>query len=136
MAHKKGVGSSRNGRDSNPQYRGVKKFGGEQVVAGNIIVRQRGTTWHAGQHVARGRDHTLFALVPGLVNFYQADVAGKRRKLVGVVPGGQGSRDERLPRDERVLGRSRYFGRVDLNREFMGGGGGATHSSQITKHFE
>ncbi|GAA6064760.1 hypothetical protein JCM10212_002311 [Sporobolomyces blumeae] len=130
-ATKRGGGSSKNGRNSIGKRLGVKKYGGQEVLAGNIIVRQRGTTWHAGQHVARGRDHTLFALVPGLVNFYQADVAGKRRKLVGVVPGGQGSRDERLPRDERVLGRSRYFGRVDLNREFMGGGGGATREDAI-----
>ena len=69
MAHKKGVGSSRNGRDSNPQYLGVKKYGGERVVAGNIIVRQRGTRLHAGRNVGRGRDDTLFALVDGVVEF-------------------------------------------------------------------
>ena len=61
MAHKKAAGSTRNGRDSNPKYLGVKKFGGEQVVAGNIIVRQRGTEFHAGEGVGMGRDHTLFA---------------------------------------------------------------------------
>ncbi|EPI45563.1 50S ribosomal protein L27, partial [Gardnerella vaginalis] len=63
MAHKKGASSSRNGRDSQAQYLGVKKFGGEAVVAGNIIVRQRGTKFHAGQNVALGKDHTLYALV-------------------------------------------------------------------------
>ena len=60
MAHKKGASSSRNGRDSNPQYLGVKKFGGEAVVAGNIIVRQRGTKFHAGKNVGVGKDHTLW----------------------------------------------------------------------------
>ena len=69
MAHKKGAASTRNGRDSNPQYLGVKKFGGEAVVAGNIIVRQRGTKFHAGQNVGLGKDHTLFALVDGTVKF-------------------------------------------------------------------
>jgi large subunit ribosomal protein L27 len=69
MAHKKGVGSSRNGRTSNPQYLGVKKFGGEAVIAGNIIVRQRGTKFHAGPNVGVGRDHTLFALVDGQVSY-------------------------------------------------------------------
>jgi large subunit ribosomal protein L27 len=69
MAHKKGQGSSRNGRDSNGQRRGVKKFAGEQVVAGNILVRQLGTKFHAGKGVGRGRDYTLFALVDGQVVF-------------------------------------------------------------------
>ena len=69
MAHKKGVGSTRNGRDSNPQYRGVKKFGGEQVVAGNIIIRQCGTKWHPGRNVGMGRDYTLYSLVDGVVTF-------------------------------------------------------------------
>ena len=69
MAHKKGASSSRNGRDSQAQYLGVKKFGGEAVVAGNIIVRQRGTKFHAGQNVALGKDHTLYALVDGNVKF-------------------------------------------------------------------
>ena len=64
MAHKKGVGSSRNGRDSNAQRLGVKRFGGEQVIAGNILVRQRGTKFHPGRNVGRGKDDTLFALVP------------------------------------------------------------------------
>ncbi len=69
MAHKKAGGSSRNGRDSPGQRLGVKKFGGEAVVAGNIIVRQRGTKWHPGRNVGLGRDHTLFALTPGRVQF-------------------------------------------------------------------
>lgn len=69
MAHKKGVGSTRNGRDSNPKYLGVKKFGGEIVRAGNILVRQRGTKFNAGLNVGMGRDHTLFALSDGTVKF-------------------------------------------------------------------
>ena len=69
MAHKKAGGSSRNGRDSNPKYLGVKKFGGESVIAGNIIVRQRGTKWYPGDNVGLGRDHTIFALVDGRVTF-------------------------------------------------------------------
>lgn len=83
MAHKKGVGSSRNGRNSNPQYLGVKKFGGEHVIAGNIIVRQRGTVFHAGKNVKRANDDTLFALADGVVTFEQKD---KRRKKVSVYP--------------------------------------------------
>ena len=69
MAHKKGVGSSRNGRDSNPQYLGVKTYGGEQVKAGSIIVRQRGTKFFPGFNVGLGRDHTLYARVAGVVKF-------------------------------------------------------------------
>lgn len=69
MAHKKSGGSSRNGRDSAGQRLGVKKFGGENVLAGNIIVRQRGTKFHAGMNVGTGKDHTLFALVDGEVSF-------------------------------------------------------------------
>ncbi len=68
MAHKKGVGSSRNGRDSNPQYRGVKKFGGEKVVAGNIIVRQCGTKWHPGRNVGLGTDFTIYSLIDSLID--------------------------------------------------------------------
>ncbi|MDZ7630444.1 MAG: 50S ribosomal protein L27 [Gemmatimonadaceae bacterium] len=83
MAHKKGVGSSRNGRDSNPQYRGVKKFGGEFVRAGGIIIRQCGTKVHPGKHVGLGRDYTIFALVDGIVEFSPKD---KRRTKVSVVP--------------------------------------------------
>ncbi|MCG6157856.1 50S ribosomal protein L27 [Rubinisphaera margarita] len=69
MAHKKGQGSSRNGRDSNAQRRGVKKFGGESVLAGNILIRQCGTKWHPGKHVGMGCDYTLFALTEGTVYF-------------------------------------------------------------------
>ena len=69
MAHKKGQGSSRNGRDSNAQRRGIKKFGGESVIAGNILVRQCGTKWHPGKNVGTGRDWTLFALTDGTVYF-------------------------------------------------------------------
>jgi large subunit ribosomal protein L27 len=69
MAHKKAGGSSRNGRDSNSKRLGVKKFGGETVLAGNIIVRQRGTQWHPGANVGLGKDHTIFALTAGNVNF-------------------------------------------------------------------
>ena len=72
MAHKKAGGSSRNGRDSEGRRLGVKKYGGEQVRAGNIIVRQRGTKFHPGKHVGMGRDHTLFALVDGKVRFHKA----------------------------------------------------------------
>jgi large subunit ribosomal protein L27 len=69
MAHKKGVGSSRNGRDSNPKFLGVKKYGGEKVVAGNIIIRQDGTKYHPGKNVGLGRDYTIFALIDGVVKF-------------------------------------------------------------------
>ncbi|WP_144605919.1 50S ribosomal protein L27 [Algoriphagus algorifonticola] len=69
MAHKKGVGSSKNGRESHSKRLGVKKFGGEQVIAGNIIVRQRGTKHHPGNNVGVGKDHTLFALSDGVVTF-------------------------------------------------------------------
>ena len=79
MAHKKGQGSSRNGRDSNAQRRGVKKFGGEQVVAGNILIRQCGTKWHAGRGVGQGNDYTLYALVDGFVKF---DRNGRRINIV------------------------------------------------------
>ena len=79
MAHKKGQGSSRNGRDSNAQRRGVKKFGGESVIAGNIIVRQVGNKFHAGRGVGQGRDYTLFALVDGKVMF---DRKGRRVNVV------------------------------------------------------
>ena len=77
MAHKKGVGSSKNGRDSNPKYLGVKKFGGEVVRAGNILVRQRGTKFQAGLNVGMGRDHTLFALIDGQVMFANKGSKGR-----------------------------------------------------------
>ncbi len=82
MAHKKGVGSSRNGRDSQPKMLGVKKFGGESVSAGSIIVRQRGTVVRPGQNVGVGRDHSLFALIDGIVRFERF---GKDRRRVSVL---------------------------------------------------
>lgn len=83
MASKKGVGSSRNGRDSNPKYLGVKIYGGQAIEAGNIIIRQRGTEFHRGTNVGMGRDHTLFALANGVVEF---SVKGpNKRRTVSVV---------------------------------------------------
>ena len=81
MAHKKGVGSSRNGRDSNPQYLGVKRYAGEKVLAGTIIVRQRGTKIHPGLNVGKGSDDTLFAKISGVIKFERKD---KLRKQVSV----------------------------------------------------
>lgn len=87
MAHKKGLGSSRNGRDSHAQRLGVKRFGGEHVIPGNIIVRQRGTHFHPGANVGRGKDDTLFALVEGQVVFRkQMRRTKKPRRIVSVVP--------------------------------------------------
>lgn len=83
MAHKKAGGSSRNGRNSNPKYRGVKKYGSEYVLAGNIIVRQKGTKFHPGENVGMGRDFTLFSLVEGHVKF---ETRGSGRKFVSVEP--------------------------------------------------
>jgi large subunit ribosomal protein L27 len=83
MAHKKAGGSSRNGRDSNSQRLGLKLFGGEHAIAGNIIARQRGTKWHPGQNVGLGKDHTLFALIDGQVEFR---TKAKGRVFVSVQP--------------------------------------------------
>jgi len=83
MAHKKGGGSSRNGRDSNAQRLGVKKFGGEHVLAGNILIRQRGTPTHPGCNVGVGKDHTLYALIEGTVKFEQFR---RDKKRVSVYP--------------------------------------------------
>ncbi len=83
MAHKKGGGSSRNGRDSNAQRRGVKIFGGQAVDAGNIIVRQCGTKFHPGNNVGLGKDYTIFALIEGKVKFEQKD---RYRKQISVYP--------------------------------------------------
>ena len=88
MAHKKGQGSSRNGRDSNPKYLGVKLFAGESVAAGNILVRQRGTRIHPGRNVGIGRDHTLFALIDGVV-VYDKFNDDKRRCTI-VPPSAEG----------------------------------------------
>lgn len=82
MAHKKGGGSTRNGRDSNSQRRGVKKFGGEYVIPGNIIVRQRGTKFHPGENVGMGRDYTIFATMEGYVK-YEEKFGG--RKFISVL---------------------------------------------------
>jgi large subunit ribosomal protein L27 len=87
MAHKKGVGSSRNGRDSNAQYRGVKKFGGERVRAGNIIIRQCGTKVHPGNNVGLGNDFTIYSLIDGVVKFEHKD---RRRYKVSVYPATKG----------------------------------------------
>jgi large subunit ribosomal protein L27 len=83
MAHKKGQGSSRNGRDSSAQYRGVKVFGGQQVSAGSILVRQVGSTFHAGQNVGVGKDYTLWARVDGVVRYERE---GKKRQRISVYP--------------------------------------------------
>lgn len=83
MAHKKGQGSSRNGRDSNPQYRGVKVYGGETVTAGSILVRQVGTVIHAGSNVKLGRDYTLYSVVDGVVKYERL---GRDKKKVSVYP--------------------------------------------------
>jgi large subunit ribosomal protein L27 len=83
MAHKKGQGSSRNGRDSNPQHLGVKAYGGELVTGGSILVRQRGTVFNAGLNVGRGKDDTLFAKLDGVVKFQDK---GRRGKFVHIVP--------------------------------------------------
>ncbi|NEQ31988.1 MAG: 50S ribosomal protein L27 [Leptolyngbya sp. SIO4C5] len=83
MAHKKGTGSTRNGRDSNAQRLGVKRFGGQAVRAGNILIRQRGTKYHPGNNVGRGGDDTLFALVDGIVTFERK---GRSSKKVSVYP--------------------------------------------------
>ena len=83
MAHKKGVGSSRNGRDSNSQRLGLKKFGGQSVRGGNILARQRGTKWKPGKNVGRGKDDTLFALIDGVVKF---EDKGRHGKFISVYP--------------------------------------------------
>lgn len=82
MAHKKGVGSTRNGRDSNPQFLGVKRYGGQTVKAGGILVRQRGTKFHPGRNVGRGKDDTLFSKVDGVVTFERV----RGRKAISVYP--------------------------------------------------
>ena len=83
MAHKKGLGSSRNGRDSNPQYLGVKAFGGQRVTAGSIIVRQRGTKFHPGLNVSKGSDDSLFALIEGTVVFERV---GRDKQRISIAP--------------------------------------------------
>jgi large subunit ribosomal protein L27 len=83
MAHKKAGGSSRNGRDSNPKYLGVKRYGGQTVLAGNVLVRQRGTKFYPGTNVGCGRDHTLFALSTGVVKFHIGKLG---RQYVSIAP--------------------------------------------------
>ncbi|MDR1831876.1 MAG: 50S ribosomal protein L27 [Fusobacteriaceae bacterium] len=82
FAHKKGQGSVKNGRDSNPKYLGVKKYDGEVVKAGNVIVRQRGTVFHAGENMGIGRDHTLFSLIDGFVKFERYRKRNKKQVSV------------------------------------------------------
>ena len=82
MAHKKAGGSSKNGRDSNPQYRGIKAYGGEKVTAGSILVRQVGSTFHAGKNVGTGKDYTLFATADGVVQYN----TNSKRKSVSILP--------------------------------------------------
>ncbi|KAH9079371.1 ribosomal L27 protein-domain-containing protein [Lactarius deliciosus] len=110
-ATKRAGGSVRNHGGSPGKRLGVKKFSDQYVIPGNIIVRQRGTQFHPGQHVKIGRDHTLYATVPGYVRFYKEKWMRGERKFVGIVL----SRGEKLPRDEQTIGRSRFFGLVNLN---------------------
>jgi len=86
MAHKKGVGSSKNGRDSNAKRLGVKLYGGQEAIAGNIIVRQRGSKFHPGEGVMMGRDFTLFAVTDGIIEFQKLSKFGARQQKVSVVP--------------------------------------------------
>ncbi|KAI5124571.1 hypothetical protein M0805_003091 [Coniferiporia weirii] len=111
-ATKRAGGTVRNHGHSPGKRLGVKKFSDQAVIPGNIIVRQRGTQFHPGQHVGMGRDHTLYALVPGYVRFYTKKWMNGERRFVGLVL----NRGEKLPRDESTLGRSRHFGLVDLNQ--------------------
>ncbi|CEL51573.1 54S ribosomal protein L27, mitochondrial OS=Cryptococcus neoformans var, neoformans serotype D (strain B-3501A) GN=RPL27 PE=3 SV=1 [Rhizoctonia solani AG-1 IB] len=112
-ATKKAGGTTKNHGKSPGQRLGIKKFSDQLVKAGNILVRQRGTQFHPGQHVGIGKDHTLFALAPGYVRFYTLPHPTSRgqRRFVGIVQ----ERGENLPRDETAHGRSRYFGLVQVN---------------------
>ncbi|KAG2231500.1 ribosomal L27 protein-domain-containing protein [Thamnidium elegans] len=108
-ATKKSGGSSRNGRDSAGRRLGVKKFGGQEVIPGNIIVRQRGTKFHAGDNVGMGKDHTLYALEPGYVRFYK-DPQQSKRRLVGIVNEREATLP--IPFDQP---KPRRFDLIDLN---------------------
>ncbi|QRV85785.1 ribosomal L27 protein [Ceratobasidium sp. AG-Ba] len=112
-ATKKAGGTTKNHGKSPGQRLGIKKFSDQAVIPGNILVRQRGTQFHPGQHVGMGKDHTLFALVPGFVRYYSLPnpVGRGPRRYVGIVQ----ERGEILPRDEAARGRSRYFSGVQLN---------------------
>jgi len=107
---KRGGGSSSNNGGSPGQRLGLKLFSDQAAQPGDIIVRQRGTQFHPGQHVYMGRDHTLHAAVPGFVRFYRIKNGRKTRRYVGIST----ERGEKLPRDEAGRGRSRYFGLADL----------------------
>jgi len=109
-ATKRAAGSARNHGSSPGKRLGLKKFSDQEVHPGCIIVRQRGTKFHPGQHVGIGRDHTLYALAPGYVRFYTRLFRGKERKYVGLVT----TRGDVLPRNESELGRSRFFGETEL----------------------
>ncbi|KAJ3850744.1 ribosomal protein L27 [Lentinula lateritia] len=111
-ATKRAGGTVANHGGSAGRRLGVKKFSDEYVIPGNIIVRQRGSVFHPSQNVAMGKDHTIYALVPGYVRFYKQKYMRGERKFVGVVL----NRGEKLPRDESELGRSRYFGLVNVNK--------------------
>ncbi|KAF5389944.1 hypothetical protein D9757_003626 [Collybiopsis confluens] len=110
-ATKKAGGTVANHGGSAGRRLGVKKFSDQYVIPGNIIVRQRGTTFHPSQNVGMGTDHTIYALVPGYVRFYKQKYMRGERKYVGVVL----KRGEKLPRDEAEHGRSRFFGLVNTN---------------------
>ena len=96
MAHKKGMGSSRNGRDSNAQRLGIKRFGGEKVTAGSILIRQRGTRYHPGENVGIGKDDTLFAMIPGVVKFEPCVRAHSTGKKISVYAVEQAAATEEL----------------------------------------
>jgi len=115
-ATKRAGGTVANHGGSPGKRLGVKKYSDQYVIPGNIIVRQRGTQFHPGQHVKMGRDHTIYAMVPGYVRFYRETGSRKDRKFIGVVL----HRGEKLPRDESTLGRSRFFGLVDLKAKSEG----------------
>lgn len=110
-ATKRAGGTVQNHGGSPGKRLGIKKFSDQSVIPGNIIVRQRGTQFHPGPHVKMGRDHTIYAVAPGVVRFYRTKWLRGERKYVGVVL----ERGEKLPRDEASLGRSRYCGLVNLN---------------------
>jgi len=110
-ATKRAGGTVRNHGGSPGKRLGIKKFSDQYVIPGNIIVRQRGSLFHPGQHVKMGRDHTIYATVPGFVRFYKEKWMRADRKFVGVVL----TRGEKLPRDDANLGRSRHFGLIDVN---------------------
>ncbi|KDR73645.1 hypothetical protein GALMADRAFT_228090 [Galerina marginata CBS 339.88] len=114
-ATKRAGGTVHNHGGSPGKRLGVKKFSDQYVVPGNIIVRQRGTVFHPGQHVKMGRDHTIYATVPGFVRFYKEKHMRGERSFVGVVL----ERGDKLPRDEAARGRSRFFGLVNRSPEYQ-----------------